>query len=191
MIIVVAQLEQTAVLTNGGVMLPEAGENGFVACVYKGLIDDFAARAVRAMARKVIKAARKKFGRLMLRVRDREVSAWDYYCLGLLRGEGDLRDRFISDYIRLVLLRKIEKMHEEEARLVEIARLGLSDIRADVVLTGEMIFEQIHKEVMNLAMAHGRSLNEQAAGCQPSLLDDLPIALTAPMGELEFLLPES
>lgn len=169
--------------------MPEAGESGFVACVYKGLIDDFAARAVRAMARKVIKAARKKFGRLMLRVRDREVSAWDYYCLGLLRGEGDLRDRFISDYIRLVLLRKIEKMHEEEARLVEIARLGLSDIREDVVLTGEMIFEQIHKEVMNLAMAHGRAVQAQTLSDQLDLPADLQGAL--PMAELEFSLSHS
>ena len=55
-------------------------DGDFVACVYRGLADEYAMARATVIAAKVVKAARKKFSKLTLNVFDREISAWDYFC---------------------------------------------------------------------------------------------------------------
>ena len=130
----------------------------FIACVYRGLVEDYARRAVSDLAQKVFRSARKKFSRLIIKLYDREVSAWDYYCYGLYKGSSAFRDKFVSDFIRVTLMKRIDAIPEEECRLIEISACNFQDIDENTILSREMVFATVQTEIQVLALEHGRSL---------------------------------
>lgn len=136
----------------------------FVACVYRGLVDDYARMTVKTLALKVFKGARKKFSKLIIKLKEREVSAWDYYCYGLYRGNTALRDKFISDFIRLSLMRRVDALPEENRRLIEISACRLDAIDERTVLDREAVLTLVHAEIKLLALEHGRMLHQSATG---------------------------
>lgn len=132
----------------------------FIACVYRGLVEDYSKRAVRNLALKVFKAARKKFSGLIINVYEREVSAWDYYCYGLHKGNSAFRDKFISDFIRVALIKRIEALAEEKLRLIEISACSFQDIDENTVLDHGMVFAVVQAEILAMALDHGRTLQQ-------------------------------
>jgi hypothetical protein len=136
-------------------------ENGeFVACVYRGLVEDYARQSVRTMALKVFKSARKKFSKLIFNVCGRDVSAWDYFCYGIYKGNSVFGDKFVSDFLRLGVLRRIEALSEEKRRLIEISACDFRAIDEYTVLDGNRVFAMVHVELQSLLLAHGRSFSE-------------------------------
>lgn len=144
------------------------GNGDFVACVYKGLVEDYARRAVRNLALKVLKAARKKFSGLIINVYEREVSAWDYYCYGLYKGNSAFRDKFISDFIRVTLMKRIDTVPEEKSRLIEISACNFQEITEDTVLNRETVFALVQAEIRTLALEHGRALHQAYLNSPPA-----------------------
>ncbi|MDB5526839.1 MAG: hypothetical protein JWM58_4602 [Rhizobium sp.] len=132
----------------------------FVACVYRGLVDDYAQRAVKIVAQKVFKSTRKKFSKLMFNVYERKISAWDYYCYGLYKGDSAFRDKFVYDFIRLATMRQIDAIPEEKRRLIEISACDFQDIDRNTVLNRETVFELVQSQIHTLVLAHGRSLQQ-------------------------------
>jgi hypothetical protein len=122
------------------------------------LVDDYARRAVRNIALKVVKAARKKFSRLIIKAFGREVSAWDYYCYDLYKGDSAFRDKFVSDFIRVALIERVDALPEEKRRLIEISACNLHEIDENTVLDREAVFALVQAEIQILALDHGRSL---------------------------------
>lgn len=151
----------------------------FVACVYRGLVDDFAVQARSAIAEKVFKNARKKFAAMLLKVGTREISAWDYYCYGLHKGNSAFRDKFISDYIRLALMKKLDKLPEAERRLIEISVLRLPEIDEQAVLRREVVHDLILSEINTLAAAHGATIELQPVRRPVVELSEIALALAA------------
>jgi hypothetical protein len=88
----------------------------FAACVYKGLVDDFARQSVKAIAGKVIKMGRKRFSRMTIHAGERQISAWDYYCYGLLKGDTAYGDKFIHNFLRLALLEQFQRKWKPVSR---------------------------------------------------------------------------
>jgi hypothetical protein len=136
----------------------------FIACVYRGLVEDYARRAVSNLAQKVFRSARKKFSRLIIKVYEREVSAWDYYCYGLYKGNSAFRDKFVSDFIRVGLMKRIDALPEEKCRLIEISACNLHDIDEHTVLDRETVFALVLAEVQVLALNYGRSMPQISLG---------------------------
>lgn len=141
----------------------------FVACVHRGLVEDYARYAVKSLAVKVFKGARKKFSKLIIKVQEREVSAWDYYCYGLYRGNSAFRDKFISDFIRLSLMKRVDSLPEENRRLIEISACRLEDIDERTVLDREAVLTLVQAEIKLLALEQGRMLHQSAAGEIPAI----------------------
>jgi hypothetical protein len=124
------------------------------------LVEDYARRAVKTIALKVLKSARKKFSKMIINVYEREVSAWDYYCYGLYKGNSAFRDKFVSDFIRLTVMKRIDALSEEKRRLIEISACNLEDINENTVLSHETIYVLVQTEIQVLAIDHGRSLQQ-------------------------------
>jgi hypothetical protein len=139
----------------------------FVACVYRGLVDDYARYTVKSLALKVFKGARKKFSKLIIKVQEREVSAWDYYCYGLYKGNTAFRDKFVSDFIRLSLMKRVESLPEENRRLIEISACSLDELDERTVLDREAVLTLVQAEIKLLALEHGRMLHQAATGDNP------------------------
>jgi hypothetical protein len=153
-----------------GTFLPKDVE--FVAYVYKGLVDDFARQSVKTMAIKVFKTGRKKFSRLTMHVGNKQVSAWDYYCYGLLKGNSAYSDKFIYDFLRLALLKRIEGLPLEHLRLVSLAQFGLDEIDSHSVLNQDMAISMIEAEIRILLLDHGQIVQHMLAA--PVQADDAP-----------------
>lgn len=136
----------------------------FVACVYRGLVEDYARNAVKSLALKVFKGARKKFSKLIIKVQEREVSAWDYYCYGLYKGNTAFRDKFVSDFIRVSLIKRVESLPEENRRLIEISACRMEEIDERTVLDREAVLTLVQAEIKLLALEHGRMLHQTATG---------------------------
>ncbi len=135
-------------------------DSDFIACVYRGLVEDYARRAVSGLAQKVFRSARKKFSRLIIKVYEREVSAWDYYCYGLYKGSSAFRDKFVSDFIRAALMKRIDSIPDEKRRLIEISACNFHDIDESTVLDREMVFALALAEIQVLALEHGQTLQQ-------------------------------
>lgn len=134
-------------------------KNGdFVACVYRGLADDFATARAAAIAAKVIKATRKKFSKLVMKVSDREISAWDYFCYSQHAGARANADKFISDYIRLALIKRIEDLPAAELHLLALADIPFDTIDEETRIEPEMVFRRVQIEVLRRASEHGSTL---------------------------------
>jgi hypothetical protein len=149
----------------------------FVACVYKGLVDDYARSAVRSMAAKVVKSGRKKFSKLIIDAFERKVSAWDYYCYGLVKGNAAFTDKFISDFLRMSLLKQVDALPEEKRRLIEISACNFFDIDEATVLDRDAVVALVHTEVEALTIDHGRSLTPLHIGAgdaRPAIPAELP-----------------
>jgi hypothetical protein len=142
----------------------------FVACVYRGLVDDYARYAVKSLALKVFKGARKKFSKLIIKVQEREVSAWDYYCYGLYKGNPAFRDKFVSDFIRVSLIKRVESLPEENRRLIEISACRIEEIDERTVLDREAVLTLVQAEIKILALEHGRMLHQTATGEIPAAI---------------------
>jgi hypothetical protein len=125
------------------------------------LVEDYARRAVSGLAQKVFKSAAKKFSRLMIKVNEREVSAWDYYCYGLYKGSSAFRDKFVSDFLRAALMKRIDSIPDEKRRLIEISACNFQDISEDTVLDREMVFALALAEIQVMALEHGRMLQQR------------------------------
>jgi hypothetical protein len=143
-------------------------DGDFVACVYRGLVDDYVRQAVKTVALKVLKSARKKFSKLIIHVYEREISAWDYYCYGLAIGHSAFRDKFISDFIRLAIMKRIDDLSEEKRRLMEISACDFLDIDEKTVLRREAVSQLIDSEFRVLALEYGRSLQVLYANAEPA-----------------------
>lgn len=139
-------------------------ENGdFVACVYRGLADDFADMRACAIATKVVKTARKKFSKMTLKVFDREISAWDYFCHSRHTGAVAGADKFISDFIRLALMKRLDEMPQAELHLLALADIPFHQIDEATRLTPDSVFQRVHREVLRLVGEYGRSVAQLAA----------------------------
>ena len=146
-------------------------KNGdFIACVYRGLVDDYVQRAIRNIAQKVFKSGSKKFSQLIMRVGDREASAWDYYCYGLAKGSRTFQDKFISDYLKLAVIKRVEALSEAKLGLMEISACSLMEIDETTVLSSDPVMKLIEAELSDLVRAHGNTLLPEA---QPHDLQSL------------------
>jgi hypothetical protein len=140
-------------------------KNGdFVACVYRGLVDDYARQAIVNLAQKIFRSGSKKFSKLIIKVGDRETSAWDYYCYGHFKGSSAFQDKFVSDYLKLALVKRIEALSEEKLRLMEISACSLMEIDENTILRSEPLLKLIQAELQALLLAHGRLLQSEAHG---------------------------
>ncbi|MGV3551699.1 hypothetical protein [Rhizobium sp.] len=110
------------------------------------------------IAAKIIKAARKKFSRLTLHVLDREISAWDYFCYAQFNGSTAVADKFISDYIRMTLITRLEGMPRAEINLLALADVPFEAIGENTQLEVEGVFSRVLGEVLRLSGEHGRTL---------------------------------
>lgn len=135
----------------------------FVACVYRGLADEFAGKRAAGVAAKVVKSARKKFSRMTLKALDREISAWDYFCYAQFTGARSSADKFISDFLRLALVKRLEDMQDAEFHLLALADIPLEDIDESTTIAPDTVFRRIHAEVLRLVAAHGRVIAEPPA----------------------------
>lgn len=157
----------------------------FVACVYRGLADEYAMARATVIAAKVIKAARKKFSKLTLNVFDREISAWDYFCYSQHVGAVAGADKFISDFIRMTLIERLEVMPKAEINLLALADVPIEAIDEETQIEPQGVFRRVQGEVLRLAGEHGRTLVlEGLPGCAksalaPVSLDTTPLALPA------------
>jgi hypothetical protein len=156
-------------------------KNGdFVACVYRGLADEYAMARATVIAAKVIKAARKKFSKLTLKVFDREISAWDYFCYSRHTGAVAGSDKFISDFIRLTLMERLETMPRAEINLLALADVPIEAIDEDTRIEPQGVFHRVQGEVLRLAGEHGRTLVlEGLPACTKTGLAPIPLALAA------------
>ncbi|WP_137154050.1 hypothetical protein [Rhizobium sp. FKL33] len=141
----------------------------FAACVYKGLVEDFAQQSVKAIACKVIKMGRKRFSRMTIHAGERQVSAWDYYCYGLLKGDTAYGDKFIHDFLRLALLKRVERLPVEHLRLVSVSQLAFEDMNDDVVIGPEAALRMIERHIHVMLIDHGRVV-QQLLSAGPRLL---------------------
>jgi hypothetical protein len=132
----------------------------FAACVYKGLVEDFAQQSVKAIAGKVIKMGRKRFSRMTIHAGERQISAWDYYCYGLLKGDTAYGDKFIHDFLRLALLKRIERLPEEHLRLVSVSQLRFEDMNDNTVITADAAMRMIEQEIRVMLLDHGRIVQQ-------------------------------
>lgn len=130
----------------------------FVACVYRGLADEYATARARVVAAKVVKAARKKFSRLTLNAFDREITAWDYFCHSQYTGSVACADKFISDFIRLTLGSRLENMPIAEINLLALADVPFEAIGEETRLDIDGVFTRILAEILTLAREQGRTL---------------------------------
>jgi hypothetical protein len=152
----------------------------FVACVYRGLADEYAMARATVVAAKVIKAARKKFSKLTLKVFDREISAWDYFCYSQHVGGVAGADKFISDFIRIDLVERLEGMPKAEINLLALADVPIDAIDEDTRIEPQGVFRRVQGEVLRLAGEHGRTLViEGLPGCPKSAL--APMSLAPPI----------
>jgi len=150
----------------------------FVACVYRGLADEYAMARATVVAAKVIKAARKKFSKLTLKVFDREISAWDYFCYSQHVGAVAGADKFISDFIRLDLIERLEGMPRAEINLLALADVPIEAIDEDTQIEPQGVFRRVQSEVLRLAGEHGRTLVlEGLSGCPKTALEPMPLGL--------------
>jgi hypothetical protein len=134
-------------------------KNGdFVACVYRGLADDFAGARAHAIAAKVIKSARKKFSRFTLKIFDREISAWDYFCYSQHIGAQAGADKFISDFIRVSLIKRLEAVPPVELNLLAIATVRFEEIDETTELNMGKVFQHVHEEILRIAAEHGQTI---------------------------------
>lgn len=148
----------------------------FVACVYRGLADEYAMARATVVAAKVIKAARKKFSKLTLNVFDREISAWDYFCYSQHTGAVAGADKFISDFIRLTLMARLEGMPRAEINLLALADVPIDAIDEETQIEPQGVFRRVQGEVLRLAGEHGRTLIlEGLPACTKSILAPLPL----------------
>lgn len=148
----------------------------FIACVYRGLADEYATARATVIAAKVIKAARKKFSKLTLNVFDREVSAWDYFCYSRHTGAVAGADKFISDFIRLTLVERLEGMPKAEINLLALADVPIEAIDEDTQIEPQGVFRRVLGEVLRLAEEHGRTLVLQGLpGGAKSALEPRPL----------------
>lgn len=132
----------------------------FAACVYKGLVEDFAQQSIKTVAGKVIKMGRKRFSRMTIHAGDRQVSAWDYYCYGLLKGDTAYGDKFIHDFLRLALLKRIERLSDEHLRLISVSQLGFEEMNDNAVITAEGAMRMIEQEIRVMLLDHGRIVQQ-------------------------------
>jgi hypothetical protein len=132
----------------------------FVACVYRGLADDFAGRRIEALAAKIIKSGRKKFSRMTLKALDREISAWDYFCYARFTGLQSSTDKFITDFLRLALVKRLEDMPDAELQLLALTDIPIDAIDETTTIAPEAVFQRIHAAVIRLACEHGRTVAE-------------------------------
>lgn len=130
-----------------------------------GLLDDFAWRTVEVAAQKVFFIASRKFSRTKVITQDREFSAWDIYCRGCARIGGSFRDKLISDFIRLSLIRWIDDMSDEMRWLIEMSACSSADVEEDELVSREIVMTVIQAEVNRLVVDHGRSLQAFRTGC--------------------------
>lgn len=149
----------------------------FVACVYRGLADEYAMARATVIAAKVIKAARKKFSRLNLKVFDREISAWDYFCYSQYTGSVAGADKFISDFIRLTLTTRLEGMPRAEINLLALCDVPFEAIGEETQLEVDGVFSRVLGEVLRLAGDHGRTMVlEGLPPCAPTALAPMPLS---------------
>ncbi|MDH6266869.1 hypothetical protein M2360_002265 [Rhizobium sp. SG_E_25_P2] len=132
----------------------------FVACVYKGLVEDFAQQSVKAIAGKVVKIGRKRFSRMTIHAGGRQISAWDYYCYGLLKGDTAYGDKFIHDFLRLALLKRVERLPDEHLRLVSVSQLRFEDMNDNAVVSADAAIRMIEQEIRMILLAHGRIVQQ-------------------------------
>lgn len=150
----------------------------FVACVYRGLADEYAMARATVIAAKVIKAARKKFSKLTLKVFDREISAWDYFCYSQYTGAVAGADKFISDFIRLTLMERLEGMPKAEINLLALADVPVEAIDEDTQIEPQGVFRRVQGEVLRLAAEHGCTLVLNGLpACAKTALAPVPLAL--------------
>lgn len=135
----------------------------FAACVYKGLVDDFAQHSVKTIAGKVIKMGRKRFSRMTIHAGERQISAWDYYCYGLLKGDTAYGDKFIHDFLRLALLKRIERLPDEHLRLVSVSQLRFEEMNDNAVIGPELAVRMIEREIRLMLLDHGRIVQQLLA----------------------------
>lgn len=133
-------------------------DGDFVACVYRGLADEFASARAVVIAAKVIKSTRKKFSKLTFRVLDREISAWDYFCYAQHAGAVSGADKFISDYIRLALIKRLEDLPPAEMHLLALSDIPFETIDESTEVSPETVFSRVRREVLRLAGEYGSTL---------------------------------
>lgn len=141
----------------------------FAACVYKGLVEDFAQQSVKAIAGKVVKMGRKRFSRMTIHAGERQISAWDYYCYGLLKGDTAYGDKFIHDFLRLALLKRIERLPDEHLRLVSVSQLRFEDMNDNVVISADAAIRLVEQEIRMMLIDHGRIV-KQILVAEPKLM---------------------
>lgn len=146
-------------------------DGDFVACVYRGLADEFTRARAIIIAAKVIKATRKKFSKLTFKVLDREISAWDYFCYAQYSGGASSADKFISDFIRLALIKRLEDLPQAELHLLALSDVPLDAIDESTEVGLETVFSRVRREVLRLAGEHGSTL----------VVDGLPADASLPL----------
>jgi hypothetical protein len=160
-------------------------DGDFVACVYRGLADEFASARSTTIAAKVIKSARKKFSKLTFKVLDREISAWDYFCYAQHTGAVSGADKFISDFIRLALTKRLEDMPAAELHLLALSDIPLDAIDPTTEVSPDTVFCRVRQEVLRLAGEHGSTLVIEGLPARaglplaPSSLAPQPLAVNA------------
>jgi hypothetical protein len=150
----------TALRCGGGMSGVFLKDGARVVGAQGGAVEDFARQVVRTTAQKVVGSAKKKFSRVTFNILDREISAWDYYCFGLLKSGSTFRDKLISDYLRLMLTRWINDMSDEMRWMIEMSAFNSADIEENDVLSRETVFAVIYAEIQTLAVDYGRLLQE-------------------------------
>jgi hypothetical protein len=103
---------------------------------------------------------RKRFSRMTIHAGERQISAWDYYCYGLLKGDTAYGDKFIHDFLRLALLKRVERLPEEHLRLVSVSQLRFEEMTDNAVITTDDAIRIIEREIRVMLLDHGRIVQQ-------------------------------
>lgn len=133
--------------------------------------DDLARIAVRNAAEKVFRAAEKKFSQMTFLVLGREISAWDSFCHSTFRNGGPVRNRIISDFLRLAMIRRIDGMSDELRWVIELTACDGVDDDEDETLNRAIVLAIIQAELTIMMQDYGRTLQQryedEAQSAQP------------------------
>jgi hypothetical protein len=88
-------------------------------------------------------------------------------------------DKFISDFIRMTLIERLEGMPKAEINLLALADVPIEAIDEETQIEPQGVFRRVQGEVLRLAGEHGRTLVLQGLpGCAKSALAPVPLVTT-------------